>query len=115
MKVALDDSPSPPAATPESSESSFDGKRSRNKSGTRNGAAKRSRTFSSEASITEDAEDPDVVFGRHVANELKLITDMRSKQFAKLQIHSILFNAQFGLTTIPNDVINALTGSTAKS
>jgi hypothetical protein len=60
-----------------------------------------------------DSDDPDMVFGRHVANELKLITDLRSKQFAKLQIHSILFNAQFGLACVPNDIINSLNVSSA--
>lgn len=58
-----------------------------------------------------DADDPDMVFGRHVANELKLISNHKAKQFAKLQIHSILFNAQFGLTSVPSDVIGALTST----
>lgn len=49
-------------------------------------------------------EDPDELFGRHVANELRLIKNIKAKQFAKLQIHNILFNAQFGLATIPQDI-----------
>lgn len=49
-------------------------------------------------------EDPDELFGRHVANELRLIKNIKAKQFAKLQIHNILFNAQFGLAAIPQDI-----------
>ncbi|XP_066572258.1 uncharacterized protein LOC136761387 [Amia ocellicauda] len=46
-------------------------------------------------------EDEDDVFGKHVANELRLVGDLRSKQFAKLQIQNILFEAQFGLSQLP--------------
>ncbi|KAG5849794.1 hypothetical protein ANANG_G00075490 [Anguilla anguilla] len=44
-------------------------------------------------------EDVDGVFGRHVANELRLVGDLRAKQYAKLQIQNILFQAQFGLSS----------------
>jgi len=40
-------------------------------------------------------------FGQYIARELKLIDSVRTKQFAKLQIHSILFNAQFNITSSP--------------
>ncbi|XP_035269039.1 uncharacterized protein LOC118225110 [Anguilla anguilla] len=43
--------------------------------------------------------DVDDVFGRHVANELRLVGDLRAKQYAKLQIQNILFQAQFGLSS----------------
>ncbi|KAJ8278212.1 hypothetical protein GJAV_G00085130 [Gymnothorax javanicus] len=46
-------------------------------------------------------EDVDDVFGRHVANELRLVGDLRAKQYAKLQIQNILFQAQFGLPREP--------------
>jgi len=109
------DSP-PPATPPESCESSLDSSQTGTKhtSPSVERSAKKARLYN-EAAMADDGDDPDVVFGRHVAHELKLVTDMKSKQFAKLQIHSILFNAQFGLTTVPNDVINALTGSATKS
>jgi len=47
-------------------------------------------------------------FGQFVASKLKLIDNVRAKQFAKLQIHSILFNAQFDVTSTPPDVIRSL-------
>jgi len=40
-------------------------------------------------------------FGQYIAGELKRIDSVRTKQFAKLQIHSVLFNAQFNITSIP--------------
>ncbi|KAG9333042.1 hypothetical protein JZ751_013919 [Albula glossodonta] len=49
-------------------------------------------------------EDTDDVFGRHVANELRLVSDLRAKQYAKLQIQNILFEAQFGLSQPPHPV-----------
>jgi len=47
-------------------------------------------------------------FGLFVARKLKLIENVRDKQFAKLQIHSILFNAQFDIMSTPPDVIHSL-------
>lgn len=47
-------------------------------------------------------EDVDDVFGRHVANELRLVGDLRAKQYAKLQIQNVLFQAQFGLSHAPH-------------
>jgi len=55
-----------------------------------------------------DEMDPDEIFGRHVANELKLIHGIREKQFAKLQINNILFNAQFGLVKLPEHILQSL-------
>jgi len=55
-----------------------------------------------------DDMDADEIFGRHVANELKLISGMREKQFAKLQINNILFNAQFGLVKLPEHILQSL-------
>jgi len=55
-----------------------------------------------------DDMDADEIFGRHVANELKLIRGMREKQFAKLQINNILFNAQFGLVKLPDHILQSL-------
>lgn len=57
---------------------------------------------------TADEMDADEIFGRHVANELKLIQGMREKQFAKLQINNILFNAQFGLVKLPEHILQSL-------
>jgi len=57
---------------------------------------------------TADDMDADEIFGRHVANELKLISGMREKQFAKLQINNILFNAQFGLVKLPEHILQSL-------
>ena len=51
--------------------------------------------------VVEDDED---IFGKHVANELRLITDMRSKQLTKLKIQSILFEAQFGTPNIQTPI-----------
>ena len=42
---------------------------------------------------TEDGED---IFGKTVANGLRLITDIRILQFAKLKIRELLFQTQFG-------------------
>ncbi|KAG7488450.1 hypothetical protein MATL_G00033040 [Megalops atlanticus] len=47
-------------------------------------------------------EDTDDIFGKHVANELRLVPDLRAKQYAKLQIQNILFEAQFGLSQPPH-------------
>jgi len=55
-----------------------------------------------------DEMDADEIFGRHVANELKLIRGMREKQFAKLQINNVLFNAQFGLVKLPEHILQSL-------
>ena len=55
-----------------------------------------------------DDMDADEIFGRHVANELKLIRGIREKQFAKLQINNILFNAQFGLVKLPDHILQSL-------
>jgi len=60
------------------------------------------------ASEFSDDMDADEVFGRHVANELKLIPGMKEKQFAKLQINNILFNAQFGLVKLPEHILQSL-------
>ena len=42
---------------------------------------------------TEDAED---IFGKTVANGLRLITNIRNHEFVKLKIHELLFQTQFG-------------------
>jgi len=63
---------------------------------------------SASGSGTVDDMDADEIFGRHVANELKLISGMREKQFAKLQINNILFNAQFGLVKLPEHILQSL-------
>ncbi|XP_015209574.2 uncharacterized protein [Lepisosteus oculatus] len=47
-------------------------------------------------------DDEDDIFGKHVANELRLVGNLRAKQFAKLQIQNILFEAQFGLSQPPH-------------
>ena len=41
-------------------------------------------------------EDADDVFGRHIAHELRSITDPRAKQLAKVQIQNVLYEVQFG-------------------
>ena len=35
------------------------------------------------------------IFGKHVANEMRIITDFRARQYVKLQIQNLLFEAQF--------------------
>lgn len=66
----------------------------------------------SQSLITNDsAVESDDDFGQFVARELKLIKSVRAKQFAKLQIHSILFNAQFDVVSTPPDVIRSLMAS----
>ena len=42
------------------------------------------------------AEDAEEIFGRHVAESLKSITEQRSREVAKLKIQQLLFEAQFG-------------------
>ena len=63
---------------------------------------------SGSGNVAADDMDADEIFGRHVANELKLISGMREKQFAKLQINNILFNAQFGLVKLPEHILQSL-------
>ncbi|XP_067674167.1 uncharacterized protein [Haliotis asinina] len=48
---------------------------------------------SSQNIVSEDRED---VFGRHVSHELRLITDLKTRQLVKLKIQNILFQGQFG-------------------
>ncbi len=45
--------------------------------------------------------DPEDVFGQNVAVGLRAISDKRSREFAKLKIHEVLFHAQFGMLSIP--------------
>jgi len=59
------------------------------------------------ANINSTILESDDDFGQFIARELKLIDNVRAKQFAKLQIHSILFNAQFDVSS-PPDVMRAL-------
>ena len=35
------------------------------------------------------------IFGKHVANEMRFISDFRARQYVKLQIQNLLFEAQF--------------------
>ncbi|XP_033855219.3 uncharacterized protein LOC117399894 [Acipenser ruthenus] len=49
-------------------------------------------------------DDEEDIFGKHVANELRLVSNLRAKQFAKLQIQNILFEAQFGYSEPPHFV-----------
>lgn len=41
-------------------------------------------------------EDGDTVFGKHVCQSLKDITDKRSKELVKLKVQQLLFEAQLG-------------------
>ena len=41
------------------------------------------------------SDDPDDVFGKYIANELRLIKDFRVKQFVKHKIQNIIFESQF--------------------
>jgi len=110
-------------STPEMSESLTDSSRVVSRKHTSslpvNRAAKRLKhvhrpnanlTGSGSASANGPSEDMDAdeIFGRHVANELKLIRGIREKQFAKLQINNILFNAQFGLVKLPDHILQSL-------
>jgi len=70
-------------------------------------AGAKSAGSGSSSGISDDM-DADEVFGRHVANELRLIHGMREKQFAKLQINNVLFNAQFGLVKLPPHILQSL-------
>ncbi|XP_041100496.1 uncharacterized protein LOC121312794 isoform X1 [Polyodon spathula] len=49
-------------------------------------------------------DDEDDIFGKHVANELRLVSSLRAKQFAKLQSQNILFEVQFGCSQPPHFV-----------
>ena len=46
----------------------------------------------------DDAED---IFGQHVAAGLRAVSNIRSRELAKLKIQEILFQAQFGVPGIP--------------
>ena len=54
--------------------------------------------FQGKKSKTDDAED---LFSKHVASGLRAVTDLRNREYAKVKIQEILFNAQFGLLGIP--------------
>ncbi|XP_039609702.1 uncharacterized protein LOC120529710 [Polypterus senegalus] len=58
------------------------------------------------AAAAPRGDDEDDIFGKHVANELRLIGNLRAKQFAKLQIQNILFEAQFGYSQPPQFMTN---------
>ena len=79
------------------------------------------RTGNSSDSLCSSADhnsavlDSDDDFGEFVARELKLIDSVRAKQFAKLQIHSILFNVQFDIVSAPREVIHSVVASSLNS
>jgi len=75
------------------------------KSRRRNNSSHLSHSPTTDNSAIVESDDD---FGQFVARELKLIKSVRAKQFAKLQIHSILFNAQFDVVSTPPDVIRSL-------
>ncbi|XP_072018758.1 uncharacterized protein [Amphiura filiformis] len=50
--------------------------------------------------VDRKEEDADDVFGRHIAHELRNITDPRAKQLAKVQIQNILYEVQFGTSPL---------------
>ncbi len=45
--------------------------------------------------------DADEIFGRHVAASLRNISDHRCKEFLKVKIQEVIFQAQFGVFPIP--------------
>ena len=59
-------------------------------------------TFCSrERCLNRSATAPQDLFGKHVASGLRAVTDLRHREYAKVKIQEILFNAQFGLLGIP--------------
>ena len=46
--------------------------------------------------------DDDETFGQNIGLTLRKITDVRNKEFPKVQIQEILFKAQFGLLETPS-------------
>ncbi|XP_046574783.1 uncharacterized protein LOC124282794 [Haliotis rubra] len=50
----------------------------------------------SQTMASASSEDREDVFGRHVSHELRLITDLKTRQLVKLKIQNILFEGQFG-------------------
>ena len=57
--------------------------------------------------------DADEIFGQNIALSLKSITDKRCKEFAKVKMQEIIFQAQFGIIQTPfqqsNHIQNATT------
>ena len=49
-----------------------------------------------QAQADKKVEDADDVFGRHIAHELRNITDPKAKQLAKVKIQNVLYEVQFG-------------------
>lgn len=97
------------ARTPEASGSSAQTRRGRKRSSTTAEDYKTSRCSSGYLASNDSAiPESDDDFGQFVARGLKSIDNIRAKQFAKLQIHSILFNAQFDVMPTPPDVIHSL-------
>jgi len=52
-------------------------------------------TGKQKTNVTEEAEDEDLTFARHISNELKKILDARSKALVKIKIQQLIFEAQF--------------------
>jgi len=103
-------------STPKASGSSAQVRRGRKRSSTTSEHCKTRRRNSSQLSHSLASSDSAILesdddFGQYVARELKMIDNVRARQFAKLQIHSILFNSQFDVTSIPPDVIHSLVTS----
>ena len=51
--------------------------------------------------------DADILFGESVGASLKSITDIRSKEYIKVKIQELVFQAQFGLLAPPTFPVQA--------
>jgi hypothetical protein len=52
-------------------------------------------TGKQKTNVTEEAEDEDLAFARHISNELTKNSDARSKTLVKIKIQQLIFEAQF--------------------
>ena len=59
---------------------------------------------------TVDADD---VFGQHVAASLRNIKEYRSKEYLKVRIQELIFEAQFGMLPMPSRQANIRPGPSA--
>ena len=59
----------------------------------------------------EDGEkkivDADILFGESIGASLKSITDIRLKEYIKVKIQELVFQAQFGLLATPTFLVQA--------
>lgn len=56
---------------------------------------------------TKKGKDPDVLFGENIGLSLQKVSNQRCKEYAKVKIQEILFQAQFGDLSIPSQQTQA--------